>query len=195
MKSWKERREDTLREFGVEIRDVPGCGRGLFARRDFEVGEIVLKESPLISLDLKEPLKRLDSPPIDDVPEEKRENLRIFLNYMKKLEAFLFQASLDTQEAMLDCYCGDDLQPTDSLLVRATSVANFCLTREKRKKNSSIQNQSLKRMRRGILAFDLNSWGVMNPGTKHLVRLTIFDVGSKINHSCRANTATDGAGT
>ena len=130
MKSWKERREDTLREFGVEIRDVPGCGRGLFARRDFEVGEIVLKESPLISLDLKEPLKRLDSPPIDGVPEEKRENLRIFLNYMKKLEAFLFQASLDTQEAMLDCYCGDDLQPTDSLLVRATSVANFCLTRE-----------------------------------------------------------------
>ena len=195
MKSWKERREDTLREIGVEIRDVPGCGRGLFARRDFEVGEIVLKESPLISLDLKEPLKRLDSPPIDGVPEEKRENLRIFLNYMKKLEAFLFQASLDTQEAMLDCYCGDDLQPTDSLLARATSVANFCLSREKRKKNSSIQNQSLKRMRRGILAFDLNSWGVMNPGTKHLVGLTIFDVGSKINHSCRANTATDGAGT
>ena len=124
----------------------------------------------------------------------KRENLRIFLNYMKKLEAFFSQASLDTRS-----YVGLLLwrrSPTNRFASsKATRVANFCLTREKRKKNSSIQNQSLKRMRRGILAFDLNSWGVMNPGTKHLVGLMIFDVGSKINHSCRMNTATDGAGT
>lgn len=105
---------------------------------------------------------------------------------MKKLEAFLV-ASKSKQNAILDCYCGDDLPLTDPLVARARSVAMFC--------SAKIKDKDIKQMSRGILAFDLNSWGVTNPGTKSLAELKIYDVGSKINHSCKANTATDGAGT
>ena len=182
-------RERHLETFGLYIQEVEGCGRGVFARRDFEVGEIVLKEKALISLDLNKKLARFQEPPDAKVPEEKKDNFRIFVNYMKKLETFLM-ASSSQQESMLDCYCGDDLEATDPLVTRARSVVNFCSARE-----SICKNQDLRRMCRGILAFDLNSWGVTDSETKCLSELSIFDIGSKINHSCLANTATDGAGT
>ena len=106
MKSWKERRGDTLSSVWVWY----GCGRGLFARRDFGLVRSCWRRVRWYLWIWRNRWSvwiRSDRQSF----EEKRE-FKDFLNYMKKLEAFLFQASLDTQEAMLDCYCGDDLQPT-----------------------------------------------------------------------------------
>lgn len=70
-----------LCEYGLEIKDVKGSGRGIFSIREFRKGEIVLKENALIALDLNTPLKTFEPPPSKNVPENKMKNYRYVIIY------------------------------------------------------------------------------------------------------------------
>eukprot|EP00931_Biecheleriopsis_adriatica_P116764 TRINITY_DN92359_c0_g1_i1.p1 TRINITY_DN92359_c0_g1~~TRINITY_DN92359_c0_g1_i1.p1 ORF type:complete len:481 (+),score=100.44 TRINITY_DN92359_c0_g1_i1:34-1443(+) len=85
---------------GVECRAVPGKGVGLFAARDFEAGSVIMKETPLLEIDLGK-FARDDK--LERTCKKHRVPCEIFLAPFAVL-----RASAAVQAKVEELFCPDD---------------------------------------------------------------------------------------
>eukprot|EP00941_MAST-03F_sp_MAST-3F-sp1_P003671 g3671.t1 len=163
-----------------KIKKKSGFGRCLFAEKAYKAGELILEEEPLIVVDYSIPLQNLQLPSIN-VPKSKKKNFEVLYKYMQKIDAFL-GSSKSVQKMILDC-CYPNLSSDHPVVCRARQLASVII------RQACCAAYTVDLLQRVSLIFDLNS-RKYSAGNK----VCIYRLGSKMNHSCVANTATNGLG-
>ncbi|CAB4475888.1 unnamed protein product [Rhizophagus irregularis] len=156
---------------GIEVKYNEKYGNGLYATRDFEKGEIVLSEKPFIVVHpLSSKRDRAFSCTFD-----------IDLSVFSKFKTF-FDASPEIQNAILNNFY---LPPQDQLesawsIIGSTYVDKIIKTCINRVEAwADIPEETFRKV---FMIFTLNSHSFDFDGS------AIFVFGSKMNHSCEANT-------
>ncbi|CAG8473080.1 3956_t:CDS:1 [Funneliformis caledonium] len=157
---------------GLEVRYEEKHGYGLFATRDFEKGEIILSETPLINT-LSSKRDRTFACTFD-----------VDLNVFSIFKTF-FDASPEVQNVILNKFY---LPPQDQFDSAWSSIgsANIdkiiktCINRVEAW--SDIPEDTFRKV---FMIFTLNSQDFSSDGSDGSA---IFVLGSKMNHSCEANT-------
>src|ERR1043165_4134246 len=154
---------------GVEIKYDEKYGYGLYATRDFESGEIVLSEKPLINV---------------HILSSKRDRAfactyEIDLSVFSTFKTF-FDASPEIQNVILNDFY---LPPQDQLdsawsTIGSTNIDKIIKTCIERVEAwAGIPEETFRKV---FMVFTLNSHSFCSDGS------AIFKFGSKMNHSCEA---------
>ncbi|GBB94086.1 hypothetical protein RclHR1_02290012 [Rhizophagus clarus] len=156
---------------GIEVRYDEKYGHGLYATRDFEKGEIVLSEKPLIVVHtLSTKRDRAFSCTFD-----------VDLGVFSKFKTF-FDASPEVQNAILNNFY---LPPQDQFETAWSIIGSTYIDRIIKiciKRVEAWVNIPEETFRKVYMIFTLNSHSFDCDGS------AIFAFGSKMNHSCEANT-------
>ncbi|RIA81346.1 hypothetical protein C1645_790598 [Glomus cerebriforme] len=156
---------------GIEVKFDEKYGHGLYATRDFEQGEIVLSEKPLI---------------VTHTLSSKRDRafactFDIDLSVFSTFKTF-FDASPEIQTAILNNFY---LPPQDQLETAWSTIGSTYVDRIIKtciKRVEAWVDIPEETFRKVFMIFTLNSHSFDSDGS------AIFVYGSKMNHSCEANT-------
>lgn len=160
---------------GIEVKYDEKYGHGLYATRDFKKGEIILSEQPLINT--------LESSKRD---REFANELHIDLGVFSTFKTF-FDASPEIQNVILSDFYLPPQDQLDSVWSKIGSKSvdetiNTCINGVEAWKD--IPKETFRKV---FMVFTLNSHSFHSSGSE-VSGSAIFTFGSKLNHSCEANT-------